>query len=46
VPGTVAPPGAVLLCTVLAIWLSMRLASNRSRYAGTAWVSDAHDLHD
>jgi hypothetical protein len=46
VPGTLAPQGAVLLCTVLAIWLAMRLASTRSRYAGTAWVSDAHDLHD
>lgn len=40
------PGGAVLLATVLASALAMRVASNREHVAGTAWVSDAHDLHD
>ena len=37
---------AVLLATVLAVGLAMRMADSRERLAGTAWVSDAHDLHD
>ncbi len=40
------PGGAVLLATVLASALAMRVAAGRERLAGTAWVSDAHDLHD
>jgi len=40
------PGGAVLLATVLASSLAMRVAITRERLAGTAWVSDAHDLHD
>jgi len=40
------PGGAVLLATGLAAALAMRVASNREHVAGTAWVSDAHDLHD
>jgi len=40
------PGGAVLLATVLAAALAMRVAASRERLAGTAWVSDAHDLHD
>jgi hypothetical protein len=40
------PGGSVLLATVLAAALAMRVASSRERLAGTAWVSDAHDLHD
>lgn len=40
------PGGAVLLATVLASALAMRVAASRERLAGTAWVSDAHDLHD
>jgi len=40
------PGGAVLLATVLASSLAMRVAASRERLAGTAWVSDAHDLHD
>jgi len=36
----------VLLATVLASSLAMRVAASRERLAGTAWVSDAHDLHD
>ena len=40
------PGGAVLLATVLAVALAVRVATSRERLAGTAWVSDAHDLHD
>lgn len=40
------PGGSVLLATVLAAALAMRVAASRERLAGTAWVSDAHDLHD
>ena len=36
----------MLLATVLAAALAMRVAAGRERLAGTAWVSDAHDLHD
>jgi hypothetical protein len=39
-------PGAVLLATAVAVALAERLAHVRQRVAGTAWVSDAHDLHD
>ena len=38
--------GGVLLATFLAIALTTRIASGRERHAGTAWVGDAHDLHD
>ena len=43
-----APTGAVgvLVATALAVALSLRVAISRERHAGTAWVSDAHDLHD
>jgi hypothetical protein len=43
-----APTSAValLIGTWLAVALALRLAIARERYAGTAWVSDAHDLHD
>src|SRR5262245_14299672 len=37
---------AVLLATSLSIVLALRVAISRERHAGTAWVSDAHDLHD
>jgi hypothetical protein len=37
---------ALLLATALGVGLALRLASSRERYAGTAWISDAHDLHD
>jgi hypothetical protein len=43
---TIEPGGAVLLATVLAVALVVRVAISRERLAGTAWVSDAHDLHD
>ena len=42
----VEPGGSVLLATVLAVALAVRVATSRERLAGTAWVSDAHDLHD
>jgi hypothetical protein len=38
--------GAILLASWLAVILASRVAGARARYAGTAWVSDAHDLHD
>jgi hypothetical protein len=37
---------AILLAAWLAVILASRVAGARTRYAGTAWVSDAHDLHD
>ncbi|TMQ69438.1 MAG: hypothetical protein E6K80_11670 [Candidatus Eisenbacteria bacterium] len=37
---------ALLVATWLGVGLALRLAIARERYAGTAWVSDAHDLHD
>jgi len=43
---SLAPGGAVLLATLLAVALAMRVAGSRERLAGTGWVSDAHDLHD
>lgn len=46
VPETLPPGGAVLLTTAIAVALAMRVAISRERLAGTAWVSDAHDLHD
>lgn len=46
VPATLPPAGAVLLATAIAVALAMRVAVSRERLAGTAWVSDAHDLHD
>lgn len=41
-----ASGGALLFATWLAVVLTLRVAGARERYAGTAWVSDAHDLHD
>lgn len=37
---------AVLAASWLAVALALRIAISRERHAGTAWVSDAHDLHD
>jgi hypothetical protein len=37
---------SILLAAFLAVILSARVATSRARFAGTAWVSDAHDLHD
>jgi len=36
----------VLLGAWLAVILGLRIAAARARHAGTAWVGDAHDLHD
>lgn len=41
-----ATGAALLLATWLAVVLTSRVAAARERFAGTAWVSDAHDLHD
>jgi hypothetical protein len=37
---------ALLVATWLAVVLALKVAVARERYAGTGWVSDAHDLHD
>lgn len=37
---------SVLVATWLAVLLGLRVAAARERYAGSVWVSDAHDLHD
>jgi hypothetical protein len=37
---------ALLVATWLAVALALKVAVSRERYAGTGWVSDAHDLHD
>lgn len=39
-------PTALLVATALGVGLALRVAIARERHAGTAWVSDAHDLHD
>jgi hypothetical protein len=43
-----APTSAqfLLAATWVAVALALRVAIARERHAGTAWVSDAHDLHD
>ena len=38
--------GGVLLATALAVAMLGRLADVREQSGGTAWVSQAHDLHD
>lgn len=38
--------GGVLLATGLALGLVTRIARGRERVVGSAWISDAHDLHD
>jgi hypothetical protein len=41
------PPAAlVLVATALAVGLTSRLAYVRQHDAGSAWINDAHDLHD
>ena len=46
----IGPPpssaAALLVATWLGVALALRVAIARERHAGTAWVSDAHDLHD
>ena len=40
------PPGVILIGTIGAVALVARVALGRERVAGTAWIGDAHDLHD
>jgi hypothetical protein len=40
------PPGLALIATATALALVLRIALARARWAGSAWLSDAHDLHD
>lgn len=42
-----APPAlAALLATAVAVAIAMRVSEARLAATGSAWVSDAHDLHD
>lgn len=41
-----APPGTALLAAALAITIATRIAEGRERWAGSAFVSDAHELQD
>ena len=45
-PEVDAPSWRVVLATAIAVALTVRVAAVRQRDAGSAWVSDAHDLHD
>jgi hypothetical protein len=46
-PATFAPPTAgLLLCTTVTVALVVRLGLSRAAAVGSAWLSDAHDLHD
>jgi hypothetical protein len=46
-PATLAPhPAAMLIATAVALALVLRIGLLRARWAGSAWLSDAHDLHD
>ncbi|MEO5618558.1 MAG: hypothetical protein ABIS67_12355 [Candidatus Eisenbacteria bacterium] len=46
-PASLAPPkAAVLLATAITLALVLRIGLARARWAGSAWLSDAHDLHD
>ena len=44
--GGAPPEGLPLVATVLVVVLAARIGASRSTTAGSAWVSDAHDLHD
>ena len=46
-PPNLAPPsGLALVATAVMLALVLRIALARARWAGSAWLSDAHDLHD
>jgi hypothetical protein len=46
-PAAFAPPaGAVLAATAVTVALVLRLGLARGTHVGSAWLSDAHDLHD
>ena len=44
--GSAPARGGVWLATAVAVALVLRLGLGRERFAGSPWVSDAHDLHD
>jgi hypothetical protein len=44
--GGAPPAGLPLAASALAVLLAMRIGSGRILTTGSAWVSDAHDLHD
>jgi hypothetical protein len=44
--GGAPPEGLPLVATTLAVLLAARIGAARNTTAGSAWVSDAHDLHD
>ena len=44
--GSAPARGGVWLATAVAVALVLRLGIGRERFAGSPWVSDAHDLHD
>lgn len=46
-PASLAPhPAATLLGTAITLALVLRIGLARAQWAGSAWLSDAHDLHD
>jgi hypothetical protein len=44
--GDATDHGVIVLITAIAVAIAARLAAIRQHDAGSAWVSDAHDLHD
>lgn len=46
IPSELGPAWVILAGTVGAVALVARVARGRERVAGTAWIGDAHDLHD
>jgi hypothetical protein len=44
--GSAPARAEVWLATAMTVALVTRLGHARERYAGSPWVSDAHDLHD
>jgi hypothetical protein len=46
IEGAAPPNGAVWLASAIAVTLVLKVGVSRERFTGTAWVSDAHDLHD
>jgi len=44
--GSAPARAGVWLATAVAVALVLRLGVGRERFAGSPWVSDAHDLHD
>jgi len=46
-PRPIAPQsGFILVATAITLALVLRLGLSRARWVGSAWLSDAHDLHD